>query len=139
LRERDWVPVGSGSVWYELLRRGARARFQWEVGYRPDINVLAGTLQNRLYTSALAGLVVDRSSLRLTLGAARTLPSNEPDANDVISADLAFEQQLLDWLALELGGQLFWQGIGSATPLAFEGSRWLVYGGLEASLPEVRF
>jgi hypothetical protein len=139
LRATAWVPVGSASAWYALLMHAMEVRFQWNVGYRPDINVLAGTLQRRLFTSAQAGLTVEGSSLRLELGAAQTFPRDAPDATEVLSADLIFQQELVEWLFLQLGGQITRQRFGNGSALASVGSRWLLYAGLEARLPEVRF
>jgi hypothetical protein len=138
-RTTKWVPVGSASLWHAVLKRELQARFVWVVGYRPDVNLLAGTLQSQLYTTASGGLTVDRSSVILTVGGAKTFPTDAPDANDLVSADLAFVQELLDWLSLELGGQLMWQAFEGGNPFVFNGSRWLLYGGLEARAPEVRF
>jgi hypothetical protein len=139
LRATAWVPVGSASAWYALLMHAMEVRFQWNVGYRPDINVLSGTLQSRLFTSAQIGLTVERSSLRLELGAAQTFPRDAPDATEVVSADLIFEQELVEWLFLQLGGQITRQRFGSDSALASVGSRWLLYAGLEARVPQVRF
>jgi hypothetical protein len=138
LRSTEWVPVGSASAWYALLMHAMEVRFQWNVGYRPDINVLAGTLQRRLFTSAQAGLTASRSSLRLELGAAQTFPRDAPDATEVISADLRFEHELLEWLFLQLGGEITRQRLGNGA-FASVGSRWLLYAGLEGRMPEVRF
>ena len=134
----DTVPVGTASVWYTMLEQGMEVRFQWGLDYAPYVDVLAGTLQSRLATSAQVALTVDRSSVRSSIGAAQTFPVDDPDATTLLSADLMFEQELLDWLIAQLGGQIVWQS-SDGNPLALEGSRWLVYAGLEGRVPEVRF
>jgi len=139
VRTTDWGPVGTASAWHEVLLRAMQVRFQWDVGYRPDVNVLAGTLQSRLFTSAQAALTVDRSRLLVIVRAAQTFPRDAPDASELISADLVFEQALADWLDLQLGGQIVRQNVGGSTVVTTAGSRWLLYAGLEARLPEVRF
>jgi hypothetical protein len=139
LTTTDWEPVGSASAWHEVLLHAMQVRFQWDVGYRPDVNVLAGTLQSRLFTTVQAALTVDRSSLLLIVRAAQTLPRDAPDANELIGADLVFEQALADWLDLQLGAQIVRQSVGGSTVTTSSGSRWLLYAGLEARLPEVRF
>lgn len=140
LQTTEWMPIGTATAWYELLLHAARARLQWDIGYRPDVDALAGTLQSRLFTTAQAGLIIDRSTVRLVLGAAQTIPRDAPDATQVLSADLVFEHRLRDWLDLQLGGQLLRQELGSSTTVpAPSGSRWLLYAGLEARAPEVLF
>ena len=134
----ETVPVGTASVWYQMLKLGMETRFQWMLSYGPYVDVLAGTLQSRLATSAGASLTIDRSTLRGSLGAAQTFPVDDPNATSLLSADLMFEQELVEWLKLQLGGQLVWQS-AEDTPFALEGTRWLLYAGLEGQVPEVRF
>jgi hypothetical protein len=138
LSTAEVLPVGAANAWYLLLARGLEARFQWNVGFQPHVDALAGTLQSRVDTSVQAGVTADRSSVRLELGAAQTLPPDAPDASTLLSADLVCEQRLLDWLALQLGGQILRQRARRAGPLAAAGSRWLLYAGLEGRVPEVR-
>jgi hypothetical protein len=135
----EWDPAGTASAFYEHVGQAVRTRLQWEMGYRPDVDVITGTLQSRVFTTARAGVLIDRSSVQLVLGAAQTIPRDAPDATELISADLAFEQRLLDWLALQLGGQIMRQRLSSPSALAAAGTRWLLYGGLEAETPEMRF
>jgi hypothetical protein len=134
-----WELVGTANAWYALLLRALEARFQWNVGLRPDVSALTGTFQHGLFTSVRSELRVERSSARLELAASQTLPRDAPGASNVLSADLALSQALLDWLDLELGGQVARQRIRSGGPLAATGSRWLLYAGLVGRLPEVRF
>lgn len=134
-----WVPVGTASAWHAVRMRAAQIRLRWDLGYRPEVNVLAGTLQSRLSTTAQASLLVERSSVRLTLGAAQTFPRAASDAAEVISADLALERELLEWLSAELGAQILRQRSARGDAPASIGSRWLLYGGLRARLPEARF
>ena len=103
------VPVGTASAWYTMLKQGMETRFQWLLNYGPYVDVLAGTLQSRLSTSAQASLTIERSTLRGSAGVAQTFPVDDPDASTVISTDLMFEQELADWLKLQLGGQITWQ------------------------------
>jgi hypothetical protein len=138
-RSTDWVPVATATVWYALLLHAMQANFRWSVGHNPQVNVLAGTLQSRVFTSAQADLTVDGTSLIVQVGAAQTLPRDAPDATELISADLAFEQGLLDWLSLQLGAQLLRQRLASESLLAASGTQWLLYGGLAARAPEVHF
>jgi transposase-like protein len=139
VRSTDWVPVGTASVRHALLLRHAQARVQWNVGYAPDINVLSGTLQSRLFASAQASLTIARSSLALNLGAARSYPRDAPDASELLSADLAFEHELLDWLSVQLGGQITRQSFASNDALSSAGSLWLLYAGLSGRVPEQHF
>jgi hypothetical protein len=135
----EWDPVGTASAYYELLGRASRTRLQLDVGYRPDVDVITGALQSRVFTTAQAGVLVDRSSVLLVLGAAQTIPRDDPAATELISADLVFEHALLDWLGLQLGGQVIRQRLSSASAVAAAGTRWLVFAGLEAETPVMRF
>jgi hypothetical protein len=139
LESTEWEPVGTASAYYEWLARAARMRLQLDVGYRPDVDVVTGALQSRVFTTAQAGVLVDGSSVLLVLGAAQTIPRDAPDATELISADLVFEQELLEWLDLQLGGQILRQRLSSASTLAASGTRWLLYAGLEAETPVMRF
>jgi hypothetical protein len=139
LASTDAVPVGTASVQHAVLLRDVQARFQWNVGYGPDVNVLAGTLQSRLFASAQASVTIARSSLALNLGAAQSLPRDAPDATELISADLAFEHELADWLSFQLGGQITRQSFASATALSSAGSLWLLYAGFSGRVPEQHF
>lgn len=139
LQSTDAVPLGNASIQHALLLRHLQARFQWNIGYGPDVNVLAGTLQSRLFASAQASVSIERSSLALNLGAAQSFPRDAPDATELLSADLAFEQELADWISLQLGGQITHQSFASATALSSAGSLWLLYAGLEGRVPERHF
>jgi hypothetical protein len=129
-----WVPLVTSGIWYVFPTDGVRMRLRGDLGYQPDVNVLSGSLQNRLYASAQAGVLLARSNAYLTLAAAKTFPHDAPDASDVISADLTYERTLLDWLHGQLGGELAWQQFGDAAV----DSRWMVYAGLQVRLPSTR-
>lgn len=131
-------PVGLARVWHSLLSRSGQLRLQAEVGHQPHINVLTGSLQSRLYASADATGSAGDTSIRLALGAAQTLPLDEPDTARSLTADLVLEQALLDWLSAELGGQLAWQRLGQ-DELAVGDTFWMVFAGARAQVPSVRF
>jgi hypothetical protein len=135
----EWDAIGMASAYYEQLSPGARTRLQWDLGYRPDVDVITGVLQSRVFTTARAGVVIDRNSILLVLGAAQTIPRDAPDATELLSADLVYEHALLDWLALQLGGQIMHQTLSSPSARAAAGTRWLLYAGLEGEAPEMRF
>lgn len=132
-------PVGAASAWHTLFARAATVHVRCDLGYEPHLNVLTGGLQRRLFASAGTTTEAGDTTAQFTLGAAQTLPLDEPDAARSLSADLLIEQALLDWLSAQLAGQLVWQRLGGDGPLASSDSLWLVFAGARGELPSVRF
>lgn len=133
-----WLPVGTARVAHAIPMREVSASFEGSVGYSSALNTLVGTLQRRVQGTVQASLAAERTSLTLLLGAAQTVPVNEPDAARIISADLVFDRELLEWLGLQLGGQITRQRVGEG-PSASETSTWLLRAGLIARAPALRF
>lgn len=138
-RDSDLQPIGIARLWHALLLRDVQVRLTSEVGYEPHINVLTGTLQRRLYASAGATTIAGDSRVRLAFGASQTLPLEQLDTAQSVSADLALEQGIFDGLSAEVGGQLLWQSLGSGTALSAGDSLWMVFAGARAELPSTRF
>ncbi len=132
-------PIATASLWHTLLLRAMQMRLRSELGYRPHLNVLTGTLQRRLFASAEASMTKGDTGARLALGATQTFPSDAPDSAQAISLDLGLEQVVLDELSAELGGQIVWQGLGDRSAFASGSSRWLLYAGVRGELPVARF
>lgn len=137
--DADWQPVGVARAWHSWLARSMQVRLRSELGYQPYINTLTGTLQRRVYASADATASSGGTSVRLAAGAAQTFPLDRPDTAQSINVDLVLEQALLDWLIAELGGQLTWQTLGSESALALNDSLWMLFAGMRAEAPTVRF
>jgi hypothetical protein len=137
-RSVDWGPIALASLSYTLPTRDVGTRLVWVVGYGPDVNVI-GVLQHRLYATSEATLTHDRLSLGLLLAAAQTLPADAPDAAYVASASLALRYALLEWLSAELGGQVTRQRALRASAVESPWAVWMLYAGLIAHAPEVRF
>ena len=134
-----WVPVGLASLGHTQELGNGRLHIQCEAGYRPDVNVVLGVLQNRLYATALAGWTVQRLSLDLTISAARTFAANSPATARVLNASLALHYTALHWLDTELGGRVTQQRFGDASPVGLRWGLWSLYAGVTARAPEVRF
>ena len=135
----QWQPIGVASVWHMLRAHAPQVRVRGDLGYQPHLNVLSGALQHQLFATAGATMLAGDASVAFTLGAAQTLPRDEPDAAQSLTADLVLEQALLDWLSAELGGQLAWQSLGSDVVLGSSDARWLLFAGARGELPSVRF
>jgi hypothetical protein len=136
-RSSGWSPTGYARFTYDMLLRDVQARFAWETDYSPQISSVAGTVRGRLQTDGRATLSFGHTSIAVSIEAARTLPSGAPDSIRLISAGLGVDQQLLDWLDFQAGAQIIWQrsNIAAAAPQ----SVWVVYTGLAAHTPELRF
>ncbi|HEX2675232.1 MAG TPA: hypothetical protein VHM19_01295, partial [Polyangiales bacterium] len=122
---------------YELRKRSWQVGLQWHAGYAPQINSVLGTLQSRLQGGMRATLTFYRTSLSASVDGAQTLPTDAPDAVRLISTTLGADRALLEWLDAQAGAQLTWQrsGIVSTFPQSF----WLLYAGLGAHAPSLRF
>lgn len=131
-------PIGEASVWRNAVVQRVQVHLELSTGYRPHVNVLSGTLQERLFASAEATAELGEASVRFGLGGTQTYPRDALDASQSVSADLVLERALLDWLVGELGGQIVWQRYGPGT-LGAAGSRAMVYAGLRGQVPAVRF
>jgi len=136
-RSSGWAPLALATFNYMLSVSDVRTRLQWSIGYGPDVNV-TGVIQNRLYATSQATLTHGRLSLGLMLGAAQTFPTDAPDAAQFASASLALQYALLDWLGAEAGGQVTHQRFIRG-PAESPWAVWLLYAGLTAHTPEVRF
>ncbi len=139
VRSNELGPIAAGSVWQTLVVQRVQVHLESSAGYSPHVNVLSGTLQRRLFASAGASATVNRSSIRVELGATQTFPNDAPDAAQSITADLVLERALVDWLVAELGGQIIWQSLGGGSALTSAGSRSMLYAGLRGQVPPVRF
>jgi hypothetical protein len=136
--DTELQPIGLARIWHALLLRAVQVRLGSEVGYEPYVHVLTGPLQRRLYASADMTATAGDTRARLALGAAQTFPLERPDTARSISADLALEQALLEWLSAEVGGQLVWQTLGDRA-LDASDPLWMVFAGAQARLPSARF
>jgi hypothetical protein len=137
IRSQRWSPIGSASLSHATLLRDVQVRLQVGVGYAPELNVLVGRLQNRLQASSTASVATRRMTLSLLLGAAQTIPTSAPDAATIANVAVSFDYELLEWLSAQAGGQVARQHLGSA--MAFARATWLLYAGLAARAPELRF
>jgi hypothetical protein len=134
----DLGPIGSASLWQTARIERVELQLDLSTGYSPHVNVLSGTLQDRLFATARVTGTTGEASVSLSLSGTQTYPRDALDAAESISADLAIERALLDWLIAELGGQIVWQRIGPSD-VAMGGSRAMVYAGLRGQAPHVRF
>jgi hypothetical protein len=137
VRTQRWNPIGSASLSHAKLLRDVQVRLQIGIGYSPDLNVLVGRLQNRLQANSTASIATRRMTLSLLLGAAQTIPTSAPDAATIANVAISFDYELLDWLSAQAGGQIVRQNLGSA--VTFARATWLLYAGLAARAPELRF
>jgi len=132
-------PIGLGRAWHTMQARTWQVELRSEVGHRPDVNVLTGSLQGQLYATAGATASAGSTSVHAGLGAAQTLPPQEPDSALSLTADLVLEQGLFSWLSAELGAQITWQSLGRGSVLEQSDALWLLFAGARAELPSVRF
>jgi hypothetical protein len=132
-----WGPIGSANLTHMTSLSEARVRLQVGLAYAPEINVLLGTLQNRLQGTASAAAVKGHVTVDLILAASQTIPTSAPYAARLASVALDLQYKLSEWLGAELGGQLIQQKLTSV--IASTGGMWLLYVGIIARAPEAKF
>jgi hypothetical protein len=131
--------LAAASLTHAIRARDFETLLSLSIAHDLAPNVLLGTVQRQV--AAVGEVAVSTAAARaaLTLAAGQTLPPSEPGAARLYSAGLAFDRELLDWLAMQLGAEVSRQELIAGALDEPTLSLWLIYAGLEARMLETRF
>jgi hypothetical protein len=139
-RTQSFSPVGSAGITHSITLPGSRALFGLVVTYDPAIDVVGATVQDRITGLASASWATETDSVTLALTGSHGFGD---DPNSFLGASLTYDHRFVDWLGLQLGGQVAEQDAGvdedSLQRDFTTGTIWTVFAGLGATLDPQRF
>jgi hypothetical protein len=108
--------------------------------YDPSVDVVSATVEDRITALASASWATDDDSLTFAVTGSHGFGDNP---TRFLGASLTYDHRFVDWLGMQLGGQLAEQDAGleeDSVQRAFTtGTIWTVFAGLGATLDPQKF
>ena len=137
------TPVGSIGVTHTIRGRERTGALRFAATYAPLVDAVTGRVQNRLTASATASITQGDLHGGVGAGLSQVLPTDEPGAVGILSANTFGAYQITEWLGASLSAQIARQDSATAGSAATtnipSGFTWGVYMGLYAVSPMLRF
>ena len=139
-RSHSFSPVGAAGLTHSVTLPGSRALFSLVVTYDPAVDVVNATVQDRITGLASVGWATETDSVTLAVTGSHGFGS---DPNRFLGSSLTYDHRFVDWLGVQLGGQVADQDAGAPEDSVQRdfttGTIWTVFAGVGLTLDPQRF